>query len=156
MGINITKTNKIQRKLTDRRKSTMQITNTPIKPNTKQCEFCGLNTPKANLTKVTSLMRQFNICPKCYNKFKNHRCIICGNLTEDKVSSQVLEWKGLCEKCTQIVMSGTTKLRFEQEQGVDFDSTMEVIPNREQEITNEELSDLLNYGKKFMQSLNKD
>ena len=133
----------------------MQITNTPIKPNTKQCEFCGLNTPKANLTKVISLMRQFNICPKCYSKFKNHRCIICNTSTQDPHIHQIIEWKGLCEKCTQLVMSGATKLKFEQGQGVDFDSTMEVIPNREQDITNEELSDFLSYGKKFMQSLNK-
>ena len=53
----------------------------------------------------------------------------------------------------QLVMSGAAKLKFEQEKGVDFDSTMEVIPNREQDITNEELNDYLSYGKKFIQSL---
>lgn len=125
----------------------------PVKPNIKQCDWCSTNTSKANLTKVTSIMRQFNICPKCYSKFKSHRCIMCNTSTEEPHTHQIIEWKGLCEKCTQIVMSGATKLRFEQERGVDFDSTMEVIPNREQEITNEELDDFLSYGKKFMQSL---
>ena len=125
----------------------------PVKPHTSQCDWCSTYTSKENLTKVNSIMKQFEICPNCYNKFKNHRCIICGNSTEDPTTHQIIEWKGLCEKCTQLVMSGAEQLKFEKEQGVDFETTMEVIPNREQDITNEELNDWLGYGKKFMQSL---
>ena len=125
----------------------------PVKPHTSQCDWCSTYTSKENLTKVNSIMKQFEICPNCYNKFKNHRCIICNNSTEDSTTHHVIEWKGLCERCTQLVMSGAAKLKFEQEKGVDFDSTMEVIPERDKEMSDEELKMFLGFGKTFMDSL---
>ena len=134
------------------------ISNIPIRPNPSQsvqCDFCGRQynpSPTLSQDQVNSIGRTFRICPCCKSKFQNHRCIMCNTSTEDPVTHQIIEWKGLCERCTQIIMSGATKLRFEQEQGVDYDSTMEVIPERDKEISNEELRNWFSYGQNFLSS----
>lgn len=81
---------------------------------------------------------------------------MCNTSTEDPVTHQIIEWKGLCERCTQIIMSGATKLKFEQEQGVDYDSTMEVIPERDKELSNEELQKWFSYGQNFLSSIKRN
>ncbi len=137
----------------------------PVRPNRPnqskqlQCDFCGRQyTPSPTLSQdqVNSIGRTFRICTCCKSKFQNHRCIMCNTSTEDPVTHQIIEWKGLCERCTQIVMSGATKLKFEQEQGVDYDSTMEVIPERDKELSNEELQKWFSYGQNFLSSIKRN
>ena len=138
----------------------------PVRPNipnipnqSKQCEFCGRqykSSPTNPTDQVNSIGRTFRVCPCCKSKFQNHRCIMCNTSTEDPVTHQIIEWKGLCERCTQIVMSGATKLKIEQELGVDYDSTMEVIPERDKEISNEELRNWFNYGQNFLSSIKRN
>ena len=134
------------------------INTTPNKTNIApeqigECEFCGRKQNKASLSSVKSIQKIFKICPDCKRKFQLHRCLMCGTSTVSKMTDQVLEWKGLCQICAQIIMAGAEKLKLEQEMGVDFDSTMEVIPNRNQEMTQQEINDWLDYGRKFMESL---
>lgn len=135
--------------------------NIPIRPNTLQqiqCDFCGrqfTSSPTPSQDQVNSIGRTFRVCPSCKSKFQNHRCIMCNTSTEDPVTHQIIEWKGLCERCTQIVMSGATKLKIEQELGVDYDSTMEVIPERDKELSNEELQKMFSYGQNFLSSIKK-
>lgn len=131
------------------------ISNIPIRPNQSQqsitqCDFCGQETE--SLSSVVSIGKQFKVCDSCRKKFQNHRCIMCNTSTEEPMTHQIIEWKGLCERCTQIVMSGATKLKIEQELGVDYDSTMEVIPERDKEISNEELQNWFSYGQNFLSS----
>ena len=135
----------------------------PVRPNipnqSKQCDFCGrqYNPSPTNPTdQVNSIGRTFRVCPCCKSKFQNHRCIMCNTSTEEPVTHQIIEWKGLCERCTQIIMSGATKLKFEQELGVDYDSTMEVIPEREKELSNEELQKWFSYGQNFLSSIKRN
>ena len=138
----------------------------PVRPNipnipnqSKQCEFCGRqykSSPTNPTDQVNSIGRTFRVCPCCKSKFQNHRCIMCNTSTEEPMTHQIIEWKGLCERCTQIVMSGATKLKIEQELGVDYDSTMEVIPERDKEISNEELRNWFNYGQNFLSSIKRN
>ena len=133
--------------------------NIPIRPKQLQCDFCGrqfTSSPTLRQDQVNSIGRTFRVCPCCKSKFQNHRCIMCNTSTEDPVTHQIIEWKGLCERCTQIVMSGATKLKIEQEQGVDYDSTMEVIPERDKELSNEELQKWFSYGQNFLSSIKRN
>lgn len=137
----------------------------PVRPNRPnqskqlQCDFCGRQyTPSPTLSQdqVNSIGRTFRICTCCKSKFQNHRCIMCNTSTEEPMTHQIIEWKGLCERCTQIIMSGATKLKIEQEQGVDYDSTMEVIPERDKELSNEELQKWFSYGQNFLSSIKRN
>lgn len=133
--------------------------NIPNQSKQIQCDFCGRQyTPSSTLSQdqVNSIGRTFRVCPCCKSKFQNHRCIMCNTSTEDPVTHQIIEWKGLCERCTQIVMSGATKLKIEQELGVDYDSTMEVIPERDKELSNEELQKWFSYGQNFLSSIKRN
>lgn len=133
------------------------IPNIPIRP--KQCDFCGGQykpSPTNPTDQVNSIGRTFRVCPCCKSKFQNHRCIMCNTSTEDPVTHQIIEWKGLCERCAQIVMSGATKLKIEKELGVDYDSTMEVIPERDKELSNEELQNWFSYGQNFLSSIKRN
>ena len=136
------------------------IPNIPSKPNqSKQCEFCGRqykSSPTNPTDQVNSIGRTFRVCPCCKSKFQNHRCIMCNTSTEEPMTHQIIEWKGLCERCTQIIMSGATKLKIEQELGVDYDSTMEVIPERDKELSNEELQKWFSYGQNFLSSIKRN
>lgn len=76
--------------------------NIPIRPN--QCDFCGrqfTSSPTNPTDQVNSIGRTFRICPCCKSKFQNHKCIMCNTSTEDPVTHQIIEWKGLCERCNQ-------------------------------------------------------
>lgn len=118
---------------------------------TTSCDFCGQETE--SLSSVVSIGKQFKVCDSCRKKFQNHRCIICNASTEDEETHQVIEWKGLCIRCEQLVVAGAERLKMEQELGVDFNGTMEVIPERDKDFTVEEIEGLFEYGKRFLDSL---
>lgn len=120
------------------------------------CDFCGHEESKENLKEVMSINSKFKVCPNCYKYFQQKQCIICHKPLSEQRPHQDFEWKGLCFECAQLVLMKAAKLEYEIEQGVDFESSMEVVNNRDQELTEEEFNTLLSVAKPFLNSVKTD
>jgi hypothetical protein len=129
------------------------LTQQTVTKTKTSCDFCGHEEKKENLREVVSINSKYSICPNCYKYFQQKQCIICHKPLNEQKPHQNFEWKGLCFNCAQLVMMKATKLKQEIDQGVDFDSSMEVVNNRDKELTEEEFNTLLSVAKPFLNSV---